>query len=258
MENNVLVVYKATSKTTKKSYVGITECFSNRIYRHKQSLMPYMNIDTVFVRAMKKYGFEDFEWKILKVCKTREELAEQEKYFIHKYNTFENGYNMTTGGDGGNTLCLPEIKNKHIENIKKGLSKLKYHSTSKTWFLYDNLYNEYILIGKNFLDFCVENQLSHQALRAVANGTSLKKFHKNFTCSFNKLNKKQIDLNFVKPKIKPQSRWIFFNKKSNIEYECFDRKEFCNKYDFKFHQARKITEKNKEINGWTGRRETIK
>ena len=53
-----------------------------------------------FYRAIQKYGWDSFEHTILETnIKTRAEANKLEKYYIKFYNTIENGYNISSGGD---------------------------------------------------------------------------------------------------------------------------------------------------------------
>lgn len=53
------------------------------------------------INAMRKYGIENFKFKILEKCKSKEKLVEMEKYWIKKLKSKSpSGYNMTDGGDG--------------------------------------------------------------------------------------------------------------------------------------------------------------
>lgn len=47
---------------------------------------------------MRKYGLDNFEFKILQIC-NQNELNELEKHWIQHHNAFFNGYNLTLGGD---------------------------------------------------------------------------------------------------------------------------------------------------------------
>ena len=59
MEEEMGVIYKATSKTSLKSYIGQTKNFEQRKKQHLQSPPLYP-----FQRALQKYGHEDFEWHL--------------------------------------------------------------------------------------------------------------------------------------------------------------------------------------------------
>lgn len=65
-----------------------------------------------FARAIKKYGWDNFGHETLLVieCETKEELVfwlnQWETYYIEKFDSFNNGYNATTGGD--NYICNEE------------------------------------------------------------------------------------------------------------------------------------------------------
>lgn len=51
--------------------------------------------------AIRKYGVETFELRVIDECVTKEKLDELERFWIAKLKTFGEGYNMTPGGDGG-------------------------------------------------------------------------------------------------------------------------------------------------------------
>ena len=77
-------------------------------------------LDTYFARAIRKYGPDNFIIEEIDTAQTKEELNEKEIYWIDFYNSNspDIGYNMTHGGECGNTyLCktdeeMEEIKSK--------------------------------------------------------------------------------------------------------------------------------------------------
>ena len=102
------IIYKHTCKSTGKSYIGKTiQKLSQRMAK------PYYSH---FDNALKKYGWGDFETETLGVYPV-ECLGTMEKIFIAKYNTYESGYNSTTGGEG-HYILSEESRNK----ISKALS----------------------------------------------------------------------------------------------------------------------------------------
>lgn len=68
--------------------------------------------DTRFGRAIAKHGWNNFAHEVLLAfeCETKEELVfwlnQWEMYYIEKYDSFNNGYNSTTGGDS--YICSDE------------------------------------------------------------------------------------------------------------------------------------------------------
>lgn len=78
----------------------------------------------VFHRASQKYGEENFEWAILEECEDNE-LNEREIYWIAYYDTYNNGYNATKGGDNADSL-VSWIKNNPESAKKNALNGLKY------------------------------------------------------------------------------------------------------------------------------------
>lgn len=89
-------VYKYTNKINGKVYIGQTIREHSRYCEHKNA-----KGDSTFHNAIKKYGFDNFEYEIIAYADTKEMLNYVERYYIRKYNAFaKNGYNMTKGGDG--------------------------------------------------------------------------------------------------------------------------------------------------------------
>ena len=94
-------IYIHTSKTSGKSYIGVSDNPERRKYHHKlNAFNPNSRMfNTHFKRAIRKYGIDDFQTTILwqTPCKDTAYLAEV--YFIALYDTYKNGYNETFGGD---------------------------------------------------------------------------------------------------------------------------------------------------------------
>ena len=91
------LIYMYKNKLNGMAYVGQTVCsFKNRLYGHLGGMgCPYID------RALHKYGKENFEFIIIEDNIPNELLNEKEIYYIKKYDTFNNGYNLTLGGEGG-------------------------------------------------------------------------------------------------------------------------------------------------------------
>ncbi|MDB4312177.1 hypothetical protein N9937_01980 [bacterium] len=141
-------VYKATSKTSGKSYIGKTKYGLH--YRQSQHKYEAKNTrkgreKQHIHRAIAKYGYDDFEWEIIFQSPHHTIVCLAEIELTHYYDTYKNGYNMKLGEDGylldnskkyrkrqeiarrdirrreyGST-CLPETRDKHSKN-KQGKS----------------------------------------------------------------------------------------------------------------------------------------
>lgn len=111
------VIYKATCKVSGKSYIGWTNNFKRRKKTHEIDALKGNEALPKFYRAIRKYGIENFEWKIIDWSSSEEFGKRQEIYWIGRFNTFENGYNSTIGGDGG-----PVLKGKDNPRFGKPMS----------------------------------------------------------------------------------------------------------------------------------------
>lgn len=94
------IIYMATSKTSGKSYIGMTvRSMATRRREHEASAIK--GNPGHFQRALSKHGFNDFKWVVLDTAETHKELVNLEVMWIKRKNTFEAGYNLTSGGEQG-------------------------------------------------------------------------------------------------------------------------------------------------------------
>lgn len=112
-------VYMHTNKINNKKYIGKTcqkpEYRWNNGQGYKGS--PH------FYRAILKDGWENFTHEILADGLSAEDACEMEKLLIQKYDTTnrQNGYNLTSGGDGRTDWVVPEETRRKISNARKGI-----------------------------------------------------------------------------------------------------------------------------------------
>ena len=99
MKKYISGIYMWESPSGKK-YIGQTK---NLSFRKKQFLSKsnvYSKKNTKIDAARRKYpDFTQWKYKVLSYCK-EEDLDEKEIYWINYYDTYNRGYNMTTGGGG--------------------------------------------------------------------------------------------------------------------------------------------------------------
>lgn len=96
-----MFIYKATSATTGKVYIGqTTQTLQERINQHNSHAFGHQ-YNYHFHNAIRKYGADDFNYEIIEDdIKSVETLNERERYWISYYNSYYDGYNSTMGGDG--------------------------------------------------------------------------------------------------------------------------------------------------------------
>lgn len=95
----MFTIYKVTSKSTGKSYIGVTnQPVSRRWYQHQRLAFAKHN-NCHFHKAIRKYGAVDFV--VEEIFQGFDDLnrKECERFFISEYDTYHNGYNGTEGGE---------------------------------------------------------------------------------------------------------------------------------------------------------------
>lgn len=88
-------VYCHTNKINKKKYIGITINPENRWASNGNNYKD----SPKFWFAIKKYGWNNFTHEILFVAESRDEARQKEIELIKEFNSIENGYNISKGGD---------------------------------------------------------------------------------------------------------------------------------------------------------------
>lgn len=119
MSQKTNYIYLTTNLINGKKYIG----------QHTGQINDsYLGSGVVLVKAIEKYGKENFTKEILEICE-KEELDEKEKYWIAYYNALEddNYYNQTEGGQKGDgwAACrrYMEAHPEEYEKLKKENAK---------------------------------------------------------------------------------------------------------------------------------------
>lgn len=115
------LIYKHTSERSGKSYIGLTsKTIEERWKEHCSDSIK--GSDTHFHRALRLYGTGNWTHEILASdIDTLEEACTLEKYHIKKYDTFENGYNSTLGGDS--PVRNQKTEEKRLKNLTEATRK---------------------------------------------------------------------------------------------------------------------------------------
>lgn len=117
------IIYKVINDINQKIYIGQT--VNSLAYRWGQHIKASYSQESKqlshFHLAIRKYGSDHFYPSIIEQCEDKE-LDEKEKYWINFYNSFELGYNSTTGGQKGSTRINELTLEKFYSSWKEGKS----------------------------------------------------------------------------------------------------------------------------------------
>jgi hypothetical protein len=186
---SIFSIYRAKNKTNGKCYIGFDSNWPNRMLNHRTDYKLYSR---KFYDAIKKYGWDNFEWELLYQSKDGGHcLNVMESFFISEYDSYHNGYNMTLGGDGSygfthsneyklyqSKKSLEQWKNQDFRDKQTKHLAVLNKQQEKTYKFKNKNTGEIIEVtGLN--EFCRKNNLWPSAMIKVYNGE--REYHKNWT-----------------------------------------------------------------------------
>ena len=119
-------IYRFVNTVNGKSYVGKAVDLRHRYLEHVRALRRGEDLCVALNRAWSKYGEDNFKYEVLCTC-DRESLNNKERYYISLYDSFNNGYNCTMGGDGMQGFRHSEESKKKIGDFFRGKTLSEEH-----------------------------------------------------------------------------------------------------------------------------------
>jgi group I intron endonuclease len=114
-----MIIYKVTNSITGKCYIGKTShTLEIRKVGHLKNV--HRGISTKFYNSIRKYGIDNFVWEVIDSANDTNSLNELEIKHIVETDSFRSGYNMTLGGDGGDTISYKTKEEKQKQGAKVG------------------------------------------------------------------------------------------------------------------------------------------
>lgn len=121
-------IYKIENLINHKIYIGQTNNIKRRFAEHRNKTH-FKEPNKILYYAFDKYGINNFSFEVIDEV-SEDKANEREKYWINYYDSFENGYNMTEGGENPpvfqgieHPLCNHSIT--EIQLVKKLLKETK-------------------------------------------------------------------------------------------------------------------------------------
>lgn len=129
------LIYKIVNDVNNKVYIGQTA--SSLQIRYQQHLTEAKkNTQRKLYIAMNEIGIDHFSIQRIENC-SEDELDAREKYWIHYYDSMTNGYNMTSGGNGGSIYDIDDKKANQLWNEGYSLAYIaNYFRCSKSAISY--------------------------------------------------------------------------------------------------------------------------
>ena len=138
-------IYKITNTINGKSYIGQTiQNVKERFYQHCATKCSKAVSNMAIHRAIKKYGKSNFTVEVIEEIDSAN-LNDRERYWIKCYNSYNNGYNSTKGGQDG----CKSFKDLDVESIIKEYNTGKSLRTLGTIFKVDKQTIKDLLVRNN-------------------------------------------------------------------------------------------------------------
>ena len=106
-----MIIYKTTNLINGKIYIG----------QDSKNNPKYLGSGVIIIKAIKKYGKENFIKETIEHCETKENLDLKEIYWINYYNSVNpNGYNISIGGGGCLGCKISDKTKEKLSDVNKG------------------------------------------------------------------------------------------------------------------------------------------
>ena len=173
-----MLIYKIENMINGKVYIGQTiKSLNKRISCYKQHVKKKNKNNQYIIRAMRKYGFENFKFIVIDKTENQEQLDEKEIMWIKIYNSTVKGigYNLEKGGNGSGKMAdetrqklsktnkgkfagekNPFFGKKHSEETKKIMKEKRKLQVGEN----------HPMFGKHFSEEFAKNQAGEKSSRA--------------------------------------------------------------------------------------------
>ena len=134
-------IYKITNKINNHCYIGQSVNIEHRFQEHKKPYNWKRESTKALYQAFQKYVLNNFTFEIIEECNEKQ-LDEKEQYWIQYYNSYKNGYNMTSGGETnfGDNHPGHKLTKEDVINIRRRYNN--HERKKEVYLLYNNRIGE--------------------------------------------------------------------------------------------------------------------
>ena len=162
-------IYQIYFLTSNKCYIGQTRYLETRMLKHIKN-------KSLVGKALRKY--DDWQVSVLHTCKSHDEANRIEIEEIRNQNSIApNGYNLTHGGEGGDTFTdnpnKEAIRDKHKNLSEETLEKLRHALQGNQRAKGKNLGNQFaktINIGNQYAKWYKHTEETIEKLKETRKG----------------------------------------------------------------------------------------
>lgn len=185
-------IYKYENEVNHKVYIGQTIDLDAR---HSSHVNKSKTVKSKFYNAVRKYGWSNFKRTILfqisaeNIDELSSLLDASEEYYIEQYDSYNNGYNSTTGGHSCREKQMPDSfieycrNREYSEETRKKMSEAAHNKkvskeTRQKLSLKakERRFAEYRLVTTEKRNMGIKKALSKPILQLDENGNVLNKF----------------------------------------------------------------------------------
>ena len=164
-------IYCIKNTINGKCYIGQAIKLQKRLKAHWNSWQNPIYEHIALYKAFKKYGIENFEITILQSFhdslgwRTKVQLDELEKKYIQEYDSFNNGYNSTLGGDGGVLgYTHTEETKEHLREVRL-LQEEEKSKDSSNWVKAKNVETNLIVVAYSKKELAEQIKVPEYSIR---------------------------------------------------------------------------------------------
>lgn len=227
-----IYIYKTTNNINGMEYIGKHEGSEDDTYIGSGKLLK---------EEIKKYGRDNFTKEILEVVDYNT-WQEREKYWIEKYDTVNNGYNISLGGNGMRFQCgvnHPNFKKPISDEHKQAISKANKGRPTTDRQRESARKNSERLKGIPKSEEFKQNLRDH-----FAKGVKLKPRTREHS---NAISEAKTGVPYKEEHRIKKNKYYYIFENENMKIEVYDIKTFCNEQDLNMGSIKVLIRKQSTI-----------